>query len=65
MQYLYDSIIEDNPQLSKDEAMNIFLEFVEHLLRNDIVHLYGAYDKKVDGQAVCMLFLYIMLFQHL
>jgi len=50
MQYLYDSIIDHNPQLSKDETMKLFLEFVEHLLRKDMVQLYGAYDKKNDRE---------------
>ena len=46
MQNLYDGIVGENPKLSIDESKNAFLDFVEYLLKQDMVQLYGAYDKK-------------------
>ncbi|MEQ8472979.1 MAG: hypothetical protein RIC35_17425 [Marinoscillum sp.] len=50
IQSLYEGIVDRNPQLSKHEAKGTFLNFVEYLLKQDMVQLYGAYDKKNDHE---------------
>ena len=45
---LYGGIVDWNPQLSKNEAKETFVNFVEYLLKEDMVELCGAYDKEND-----------------
>jgi hypothetical protein len=50
IQNLYMGIVDNNPNLSKKEAMETFLYFLEYLLRENLVIMYGAYDKKNDHE---------------